>query len=144
MTTQFCSFQVFGQLFGVEVTQVVEVLRHSQLTAVPRSRPELVGLMNLRGEIVAALDLRTVLGLEPLARAESLNVVIRHRDETVSLLVDEIDDVLELDEDAFEPTPGGLPAEFRRVVSGTYKLDGRLLLVLDVAAAIDATVSVSV
>jgi purine-binding chemotaxis protein CheW len=136
MTTQFCTFQVDGQLFGVEVSQIVEVLRRTHLTSVPRSRPEVAGLMNLRGQIICALDLRTILGLAPLAQGVSLNLVIRVGEETVSLLVDEIDDVLDLVEQSFEPVPGGLPAAVRQVVTGTYKLEKRLLLVLDVVAAI--------
>jgi purine-binding chemotaxis protein CheW len=138
MSTQYCTFQVDHQLFGVEVAKVAEVLRQGGLTPVPTSREVVFGLMNLRGQIVAAVDLRTILGLGPLTTGGSLNVVIRHLDELVSLLVDEIDDVLDLDDVDFEPTPGALPAAFRRVVRGTYKLENRLLLALDVDAALGA------
>jgi purine-binding chemotaxis protein CheW len=139
MTIQFCTFRIDHQLYGVEVTRVIEVMRHAGLTPVPLSRNPVAGLMNLRGQIVAAVDLRTVLGQGPL-EGVSLNVVIRNRDEMVSLLVDEIADVIDVETDDFEPTPSVLPAVIRAVVTGTYKLAGELLLVLDVDSATACTV----
>jgi purine-binding chemotaxis protein CheW len=98
-----------------------------------RLRLELLrGLINLRGQIVTAIDLRRRLGLpERAADQEPMNVVMRTDDGAVSLLVDEIGDVIEVNEDAFEPPPDTLQGDARALIKGVYKLNGQLLLILD-------------
>ena len=129
---QFSTFVVDGLLFGVEVEKVQEVIRYQVMTRVPLAPPVVKGLINLRGQIVTAVDLRCRLGLPVRATADlPMNVVIRHDDGAVSLLVDEIGDVLEVEEEAFELPPGTLVAEAREVIRGVYKLKGSLLVVLD-------------
>jgi purine-binding chemotaxis protein CheW len=135
-TRQLCTFSVGDLVLGVEVLEVQEVIRHQEMTRVPLASPEVSGLINLRGQIVTALDLRRRLGLpdrEPTADPDQapLNVVVRTGDGAVSLLVDEIGDVLEVAEQDHEPAPPTLDARARELISGIYKLDGRLLLVLD-------------
>jgi purine-binding chemotaxis protein CheW len=135
---QFCTFYVRGMLLGLEVTCIQEVIRYQPLTVVPLTSSVIAGLMNLRGQIVTAIDLRHRLGLpgrEPGERP--INVVVRTADGAVSLLVDEIGDVIEVDEDSFERPPEMLGDDARELIRGAYKLKGRLLLVLDAARTID-------
>jgi purine-binding chemotaxis protein CheW len=135
---QFCTFFVNGLFLGVEVTRIQEVIRYQPLTAVPLTPSVIAGLMNLRGQIVTAIDLRQRLGLPPRTSEDlPTNVVLRTDDGAVSLLVDEIGDVIEVDEDAFERPPETLDGEARELIRGAYKLKGRLLLVLDAERTID-------
>jgi purine-binding chemotaxis protein CheW len=135
---QYCTFFVNGLFLGVEVTRIQEVIRYQPLTAVPLTTSVVAGLMNLRGQIVTAIDLRQRLGLPPRAGDDlPTNVVLRTDDGAVSLLVDEIGDVIEVDEDAFERPPETLDGEARELIRGAYKLKGRLLLVLDAERTID-------
>lgn len=129
---QFSTFFVEDLFFGVEVLQVQEVLRYQEMTRVPLA-PDLVeGLINLRGQIVTAIDMRKRLHLAPRAADRNpMNVVVRSEDGAVSLLVDEIGDVLEVRREVYEPPPENTPRELREMIAGVYKLDGRLLLVLD-------------
>lgn len=134
---QLCTFSLDGLHFGVDVLQVQEVLRFQEMTPVPLAPPETRGLINLRGQVVTAVDLRLRLGLaeRPLdgLRPEDrpMNVIVRAGDDTVSLLVDHIGDVVEPAADALEPPPETLAGRVRDVITGVYKLDGQLLLVMD-------------
>ena len=129
---QFSTFVVDQLLFGVEVEKVQEVIRYQEMTRVPLAPPVVKGLINLRGQIVTAIDLRRRLGLRERAATDlPMNVVIRHEDGAVSLLVDEIGDVLGIEEDAFELPPGTLAGEVRDLIRGVYKLKDTLLIALD-------------
>ena len=143
---QFCTFYLDGLFFGVDVLQVQEIIRHQEMTRVPLAPIEVEGLINLRGDIVTAIDLRRRLRLPDRASdAEPTNVVVRDKESAVALLVDEIGDVLEVDEETFEPTPETLDTTVRELITGVYKLDGRLLHVLDTdrAVALDRAAVVS-
>jgi purine-binding chemotaxis protein CheW len=127
---------VDGLSFGVEVLKVQEVIRYQEMTKVPLAPPIVSGLLNLRGQIVTAIDLRKRLGLsERPADKPPTNVVVRTDDGLISLLVDEIGDVQEIHEEAFERPPETLDATARAFIRGAYKLEGRLLLVLDTQRA---------
>jgi purine-binding chemotaxis protein CheW len=129
---QFSTFVVDRLLFGVEVEKVQEVIRYQEMTRVPLAPPVVKGLINLRGQIVTAIDLRRRLGLRERAVSDlPMNVVIRNDDGAVSMLVDEIGDVLETDEDSFECSPETLTGKIRELIRGVYKLENRLLHVLD-------------
>jgi purine-binding chemotaxis protein CheW len=120
---QYCTFWVDGLFFGVAVMDVQEVLRYHDMTVVPRAPESVHGLINLRGQIVTAIDLRTRLGLP--ARPEGqlpMNVVLRSRDEVVSLLVDDIGDVIDTSDLTLEPAPVTLPAAVRDVLHGVLPL----------------------
>jgi len=135
---QFCTFYLDNHMFGVKVEQVQEVFRYQAMTKVPLAPPEVRGLINLRGQIITALDLRRRLGME--VRSEDklpMNVVVRTEDGVVSLLVDEIGDVLEVSEDVHERPPETIPEGVRNLVLGVYKLDGKLLLILDSEKAVN-------
>lgn len=134
---QYCTFFVDKLFFGVEVSSVQEVIRYQHLTHVPLASPIIGGLMNLRGQIVTAIDLRRRLGLREKAGGElPINVVLRSGDGAVSLLVDQIGDVIEVDESAFERPPPTLSEEARELIRGAYKLEDQLLLVLDTTRAL--------
>ena len=143
-TRQFCTFFLHGHHFGVEVERVQEVLRHQQSTRVPLAAEVVRGLINLRGQIVTAIDLRARLGFpERTGGRDPMNVVIRADDGAVSLLVDEIADVIEVDEADWERRPETVQGLAREVISGAYKINGRLLLELDTARAIDTNAAVA-
>lgn len=132
-TRQLCTFALDGLLFGVEVINVQEVIRYQDMTSIPLASSMVRGLINLRGQIVTAIDMRARLGLPaPTDRNQPMNVVLRTSDGVVSLLVDEIGDVLELNGREFERPPETLAGVFREVVLGVYKLEDQLLLLLDV------------
>ncbi|MEM9190892.1 MAG: chemotaxis protein CheW [Myxococcota bacterium] len=135
---QYCTFRVADLYFGVPVEQVGEVLRQQRVTRVPLADPMVRGLINLRGEIVTAVDLRRRLSLPGLAGSEDrMNLVLRRSDgSAVSLLVDSIGDVLELSDDLFEAPPVTLTGIAKTLVCRVCKLEGELLLVLDTVAAV--------
>ena len=129
---QFSTFVVDRLLFGVEVEKVQEVIRYQEMTRVPLAPRVVKGLINLRGQIVMAIDLRRRLGLRERAAADlPMNVVVRHDDGAVSFLVDEIGDVLEVDEETFELPPGTVSPEAKELIRGVHKLKEALLIVLD-------------
>jgi purine-binding chemotaxis protein CheW len=144
-TSQFCTFYLDKLLFGVELKGVQEVIRALDITKVPLAPSVVSGLMNLRGQIVTALDLRLRLELEPRpADMRPMNVVVRSDDGAISLLVDEIGDVVEVEEDTFERPPETLRGTIRSVITGVHKLNDRLLLVLDTDKACQMTEEVAV
>jgi purine-binding chemotaxis protein CheW len=138
---RFSTFYVADLFFGIDVLRVQEVLRFQPMTRVPKSPDVIEGLMNLRGQIVTAIDMRRLLHLpERKGGAQPMNVVIRTDDGAVSLLVDEIGDVLGLEHAAYEQPPGNLEPTARKLIRGVYKLDGKLLLVLDAERTVDIAV----
>lgn len=131
-TRQYCTFLVNGALFGVDVHEVQEVIRFQPMTRVPLAPAVISGLINLRGQIVTAIDLRHRLGLP--AREDGqlpVNVVVRRDGEAVSLLVDEIDDVVEIEAESVEAPPQSVAAHGKELIAGVHQLPDRLLLVLD-------------
>lgn len=129
---QFATFYLDKLLFGVEVEKVQEVIRYQEMTRVPLAQSVVTGLINLRGQIVTALDLRRRLEFtERPAERLPMNVVVRNGEEAVSLLVDEIGDVLEVEDETFEAPPETLQGVARELIRGAYKLKDRLLLILD-------------
>jgi len=137
MERQFCTFLLGDLFFGIEVLQVQEVIRSQLMTRVPLAPRAVRGLINLRGQIVTAIDLRERLGLPPLEPGrDPMNVVVRTADGAVSLLVDEIGDVLETESEQYEQCPETLPETARELIQGVYKLPERLLLVLDTEKAL--------
>ncbi len=136
-STQLCTFLLDGHLFGVDAQTVQEVIRYQEMTRVPMAPPAVRGLINLRGQIVTAIDLRTRLGMKPRENGKRpMNVVVRSDDGAVSLLVDQIGDVIEVDAENFESPPDTLQGPSRELVQGAYKLNGRLLLLLNCAEAV--------
>jgi purine-binding chemotaxis protein CheW len=130
--TACCSFSLGGRWFGLPVERVREVIRHPVVTPVPLAPPVVAGLINLRGEVLLALDLRSRLGVGT-AKPErpSVDLVFLGKEGTLSLLADEVGPVLELRDEDFEAIPETVPASLRNLLRGTYKMADRLLLVLD-------------
>lgn len=137
---QYCTFLISGLYFGIDVRRVQEVLRSQDVTPVPRAPTVIAGLINLRGQIVPAVDMRRRLGLsERPQQFQPMNMVIRSDEGAASLLVDEIGDVLDVEGAAFEPVPDNLAPEQRELIRGVCKLGDRLLLVLDAERALELT-----
>ncbi len=127
-----CTFYIDRLLFGVDVAEVQEVLRAQDMTEVPLAPDVVSGLMNLRGQIVIALDMRTLLDLPPRKdNQRPMSVLIRMDDATISILVDEIGDVIDVCVDQFEPVLESVPRNILKMIHGVYKLDNDLLLHLD-------------
>ncbi len=134
---QYCTYYVAGHYFGVDVLKVQEIIRYQEMTRVPLAPPVVRGLINLRGQIVTAIDLRRRLELDDRPADQlPVNVIIRTDDGAVSLLVDEIGDVLRVPEKVFERPPETLKGTARELIRGAYKLSDRLLLVLDTEKAL--------
>ena len=132
----YATFWVGPTYFGVDATTIQEVLRNQPLTRVLGSGPEVKGLLNLRGQVVVAIDLRERLHIDARQEdGEVLNVVAVTPHGPVSFLVDEIGDILNADTDDFEMPPETLGEPLRSLVTGVHKLDERLMLVLDVTRA---------
>ena len=129
--TQYCTFYLDDNFFGIEVDRVQEILRFQEMTEVPLSAPVIRGLINLRGQIMTAVDLRERVRLAPLQDRRPINVVIRRKEGGVSLLVDEIGDVITPSDELFEAPPENVQPRIRELLKGVYKLDGRLLQILD-------------
>lgn len=134
---QFSTFFLDGLYFGVEVLKVQELIRYQDMTRVPLAPRAVRGLINLRGQIVTAVDLRCRLDMpDRPAGADPMNVVVRTSDGAVSLLVDEIGDVVEVHDGQFERAPETLKGRANDLITGVYKTTDRLLLVLDVDRAL--------
>ena len=134
---QLCTFRLADLYLAVDVLDVQEVLRQREMTEVPLTPRAIRGLINLRGQIVTAIDLRIRMGLpEAGSDVSPYNLVVRTEDGVVSLLVDSMGDVLDIAEDRFEPLPATVQGTFREVLCGVSKLDGLLLLVLDLEKAV--------
>jgi len=135
---QYCTFTIGDGRYGVDVMKVQEIVRQQAMTRVPLAPPEVRGLINLRGQIVTAIDLRRRLGIADLALGEAaVNVVVTTEEGAVSLLVDEIGDVAAVPESAYEPPPETMQGPARGLITGAYKLEDQLLLVLDADRAVD-------
>jgi purine-binding chemotaxis protein CheW len=139
MQGRFCTFRLGSYYFGVEVERVQEVIRHQNMTRIPLAPPHIRGLINLRGQIVTAIELRRPVGL-PDRPADQLpmNVVVRCDDAAVSLLVDEIDEVVSVAPDSFAAPPNNLAPTLRQLLRGVHKLPDRLLLLLDIDQVLQA------
>ena len=141
---QYCTFWVDDLFFGISVEEVQEVLRHQQMTCVPRAQEAVSGLINLRGQIVTAVDLRVRLGLPPCPSDRlPMNVIVRSRGEIVSILVDDIGDVIDVADLELQPVPSTMPVVVRDVVHGVRILPNEILLVLDADRALDVTTEIT-
>ena len=134
---QLCTFRLGDLFLGVDVLDVQEVLYHADVTTVPHAPEAVSGLINLRGQIATTIDLRCRLGVEPPEdEKRPTHVVVRSAGESVSLLVDAIGDVLEVDPDLYEAPPETMDDATAELILGAYKLEEELLLILDVARVV--------
>jgi purine-binding chemotaxis protein CheW len=142
---QVCTFRLGGLLFGIDVLDVQEVLYHAEITPVPHAPGSVSGLINLRGQIATALDLRSRLGEDHEAGPSQspTHVVVRSSHEPVSLVVDRIGDVLDIEPDRFEEPPSSMHDEMARAIVGAYRLDDEILLILDVDQLVELELPVT-
>ena len=132
-SSDFVSVYVGDQLIGMPILKVRDILGPQKITRIPLAPPEILGALNLRGRIVTVIDLRLKFGLTaPETLDNSMNIVIEHKDELYSLLVDRVGEVLTLVHNKFEQNPGTLEANWRELSSGVYQLENCLLISLDI------------
>lgn len=135
---QYCTFLVCDQCFGIPVEDVREVLSSQHITPVPLSPEPIEGLMNIRGHIITALEMRAVLGLpEPTEQSDQMNVVVSCATGEAALVVDEISDIVSLDPDSLEPVPATVSPRLASLVPGVFALENTLLLALDASRLLD-------
>ena len=133
LENELLSIRLDKQLVGIPVSQVQDILGPQRITAVPRSAPEIAGVLNLRGRIVTAIDLRVRLGMSPRAAdAETMSVVVDHKGELYSLLIDQVGEVLQAPLDRFEADTSALSPAWRELAAGVFRLEKQLLVLLDV------------
>lgn len=134
-SSDYLTIIIAGQMFGIPVLQIQDVLGPQKVTRIPLAPPEVAGSLNLRGRIVTAIDVRRRLGLEAAEAGKSRNmsVVVEHEGELYSLVIDRVGDVLTLYEKDFESNPPTLDSIWRGVSLGVYRLEKELLVILDVA-----------
>jgi purine-binding chemotaxis protein CheW len=129
---QFCTFYLNQLLFGVESQKIQEVVTYRELRPVPLASAVVAGLMNLRGQVVVVLELRRQLELpDRPANLPPVCLVVHATDGTVCLLADEVGNVVEVEDETFEPSPETLSPRLRAVILGVHKLEGQLMHVLD-------------
>ena len=135
---EFVTFSISGQLFGIPVLQIQDVLSSYRITRIPLAPQEITGSLNLRGRVITAIDVRIRLSLPGRdADADSMSIVAENEGELYSLMVDAVGEVLALSPSAFERNLPTLDPKFRAFSAGIYRLDGQLLVVLDVDRLLD-------
>ncbi len=136
---EFVTFTIADQLFGVPVLRVQDILQPQHIASIPLAPAEVRGSINLRGRIVTVIDVRVRLGLDPIAfeSGKSIGVTVEQGPDLYTLLVDGIGDVISLTGDLKEKTPRTLDAKWREYAECVYRLQGRLLVVLDIDRMLD-------
>jgi purine-binding chemotaxis protein CheW len=137
-TTEYVTAVIGGQLFGLPILRVQDVFTPERLTRVPLAPPEIAGVLNLRGRIVTLVDMRRRLGLAQHGDdAAPMAIGVELRGESYGLLIDSVGEVLKLDDCKCEPNPINLDAGLARVSAGIHRLDGQLLILIDVDRVLD-------
>jgi purine-binding chemotaxis protein CheW len=136
-TREFVTTVIAGQLFGIPVLKVQDVLGPQRITRIPLAPAWIAGALNLRGRIVTAIDVRSRLCLAKSEQGEPVSIVVEHNTELYSLLVDEVGEVMSFPAAAVEPNPTTLDASWREISTGIVRLDERLLVIVDVARMFD-------
>lgn len=131
----FVTMRVAGQMVGISVLVVQDVLRKLEMARVPLAQKEIAGIINLRGRIITVIDMRRRLGLAVAEEgAGCMHCVVEHREEMFSLMVDSVGDVLNIPLSRIDKSPANLEEQWKQVAAGVCRLDGELLVVLDVQA----------
>lgn len=138
---KYCTFYLEKYYFGIEVEQVQEIIRFQEITPVALAPDVVKGLINLRGQIVTAVDLRRLLELpDREEHLDPMNIVVRTPVGAFSLLADKIGDVLELADENFELPPDNLNGMAGELIQRAYKLEGTLLLTMEIEKLVSADV----
>ena len=136
--TEFVTITIGAQLFGLPISRVQDVFVPERLTRVPLAPPEVAGILNLRGRVVTAIDMRKRLDLGSRAKDQPVMAIgIEFRNESYGLLVDAVGEVMALRNSACEPKPANLDPRLNKVAAGIYRLEGHLMVVLDVDRLLD-------
>ena len=136
--TEYVTAMVGGQLFGLPIVRVQDVFIPERLTRVPLAPPEIAGVLNLRGRIVTLIDLRSRFGLGKAGDGDSsMAIGVESRAESYGLLIESVGEVLKLDDAAREPNPINMDARLARMSAGIHRLDGQLLIVVDIDRVLD-------
>jgi purine-binding chemotaxis protein CheW len=136
--TEYVTAMIGGQLFGLPIVRVQDVFMPERLTRVPLAPPEIAGILNLRGRIVTLIDMRRRFGLGERNEGDvAMAIGVELRGESYGLLIDSVGEVLKLDDAAREPNPVNLDPRLERVSAGIHRLDGQLLMVVDVDRVLD-------
>jgi purine-binding chemotaxis protein CheW len=136
--TEYVTAWIGEQLFGLPIARVQDVFMLDRLTRVPLAPPEVAGVLNLRGRIITAIDMHRRLGLPPRAEGTApMAIGIELNGESYGLIIDTIGEVLKLSDDTSESNPINLDRRLARIAAGVHRLDGRLLVVLDVDRVLD-------
>ncbi len=139
---EFVTLRLAGQMLGIPVLAVHDVLAAQKITPIPLAPHAVAGVLNLRGRIVTAIDLRARLGLPPREEGEpSMSIVVENKGEPYSLLIDSVGEVLSLSAEKYERNPVTLSQQWQAVSDGIYRLDSELLVVVDVERLLDFTLS---
>ena len=138
--TEYVTTMIGGQLFGMPISRVQDVFMPERLTRVPLASSDVAGVLNLRGRIVTAIDMRARLGLPKNEDGKpSMAVGVELRGESYGLLIDSIGEVLKLADESRELNPVNLDARMVKMADGVHRLDGQLLVVLDVDRILEIT-----
>jgi purine-binding chemotaxis protein CheW len=129
---EYVTATIGSQLFGMPILRVQDVFVPERVTKVPLALPEIAGVLNLRGRIVTLIDLRRRLGIDGNAQGTTMAIGVESRGESYGLLIDAIGEVLKLDDATREPNPLNLDPMLVRMSMGIHRLDGQLLMILDV------------
>lgn len=130
--TDFVTFYLGGHYFGINASNVLELNRNLDVTPVPKSQKSIRGIMNLRGQLVPAIDMYERLNVQRHSELpEAISIILQSDNFLVALLVDDVGEILSLNHDTFEPPPSNFSVTFRELVFGAHKLSDRLLLILD-------------
>ena len=143
-SSDYLTITIAGQIFGIPVLQVQDVLGEQRVTKIPLAPPEVAGALNLRGRIVTAINVRKKLGLEVDDDFNSqMSVVVEHDQELYSLVIDQVGDVLSFDHENYEATPATLDPLWRSISLGIYRMESQLLVILDVPKLLDSVHAVN-
>ncbi|SDU34569.1 chemotaxis protein CheW [Stappia sp. ES.058] len=138
---QFVTVVIGGQLFGLPISQVHDVFVPERVTRVPLAAPQVAGVLNLRGRIVTAIDMRKLLHLPDRDEgAQVMAVGIEQKGESYGLVIDTVGEVLRLSSSSQEPNPSNLDKRWAEISGGVHRLDGKLMIILDVARLFSAMV----
>ena len=132
-TIQYVTIYISDQLFGLPISRVHDVFMPESVTRVPLSQIEIAGVLNLRGRIVTAIDMRKRLGLEPLEHEGSMMAIgIEFREESYGLIIDSVGEVLDLSETSREAVPSNMDSRWADIAAGVHRLENDLMVILDV------------
>jgi purine-binding chemotaxis protein CheW len=136
--SEYVTASVGGELIGLPILRVQDVFMPERVTRVPLAPPEVAGVINLRGRIVTLIDLRCRVGMAPRPEATAAMAIgVESQGESYGLLIDTIGEVLRLVETEREPNPVNLDPALARISMGIHRLNGRLLMVLDIERVLD-------